>query len=123
MNIDEQLEELYNKVEARCPYKVAKHLGIRLFDFNLVDLCGLYQVPPDGRPIIILNDSVDIETQETTCYLLVLHHKSRPGVGISLTKDDILEYELAQRMERKYLKRVAEAFLKLNLSPKTSSEA
>ncbi|WP_201319111.1 hypothetical protein [Paenibacillus sp. EPM92] len=111
MNIDDHLEELYTQVGERCPYKAATHLGI-IFDTKPIgdEICGIYMMF-NQTPAILLNCNVDIETQETTLYLLIKQHKSHMGFGLALNKTDLANYERVESVKRFYFKEVAETFL------------
>ena len=116
MKIDDQIEALYDEVGERCPFKVAKHLGIALYRYDLDDdICGIYKMK-GSTPIIILNSNIHIEMEETTCYLLVKHHKSHYGIDFGLNRSELQVYERAESAQRKYLKKVTDTFLSFKIN-------
>ncbi|SDD28878.1 hypothetical protein SAMN02799630_02828 [Paenibacillus sp. UNCCL117] len=114
MNIDAQIETLYQEIGERCPFKAAKHMGIEHYDTNVGDaICGLYlREDESNRHIMLINSNIPIELQETACYLIIKHHQMHPGIGLALDKQDIEVYERAEAEHRGYIKRIADLFVR-----------
>ncbi|MCM3272603.1 hypothetical protein [Paenibacillus elgii] len=112
LNLDEQLESLYKEVGEKCPYKVARRLGILYLECPMgEELSGIYQLSPKGE-LMVINQNMNIEIQETTCYLLVKHHQTHRGIDLVLNKADVQAFERVERIERRYLKKAAEVFFR-----------
>ncbi|MFD0697487.1 hypothetical protein ACFQZT_25765 [Paenibacillus sp. GCM10027628] len=87
----DHIEDLYKGIGERCPYKLAKHQGVKLtYLDDLGEICGLYkQTTPDSYRIF-LNANVDIEMQENVVHLLIEHHNTElKGTQRLILKKDL----------------------------------
>ncbi|MEW9699644.1 hypothetical protein [Paenibacillus sp. SI8] len=73
----DRIEDLYKEIGERCPYKLAKHQGVKLtYLDDLGEICGLYKQTTPGRYRIFVNANVDIDMQENVVHLLIKHHNT-----------------------------------------------
>ncbi|NEW08213.1 hypothetical protein GK047_19620 [Paenibacillus sp. SYP-B3998] len=87
----DHMEELYKGIGERCPYKLAKHQGVKLtYLDDLGDICGLYKQTTSDSFHIYVNANVDIEMQENVVHLLIEHHNTElRGTERCLLKKDL----------------------------------
>jgi hypothetical protein len=113
LDLEKQLESLYDEIGERNPFKLAKHLGMKLSYNDFGDeICGVYKAVGQSKFYLMINSSTDLDTQETTCYLLVKHHKENTGIDTAIVKADLKKYNKLEREARRFLRIVSEIFTK-----------
>jgi hypothetical protein len=117
LNADDYTESLYDEIGARCPFKLASHLGVKLHYLDLGDdLCGFYKTSPLGTFHIFLNSNLDMDEMQATSYLLLKHHRSDSRTDLILDLNDISTAARVESSAMRYLKIASKALQ--SLSPK-----
>jgi hypothetical protein len=109
----DHIEDLYKGIGERCPYKLAKHQGVKLtYLDDLGDICGLYKQTSPNSYRIYLNSNVDIDMQESVVHLLIKHHNTelKGSERLVLKKDLHLLKHLGEEI-RKADMLIADIFL------------
>jgi hypothetical protein len=114
-------EDIYAEIGVQCPYLLAKQQGVKLATFSneIGDICGIYRMTGRDTYTILLNPAIDLETEESTVYLLLKHHNSESkGIQRCVFKNDLKFLNKIVRETKKVSSMIADIFLKGPLSQK-----
>lgn len=114
LRADDYSEAIYDEIGARCPFKLANHLGIKLHYLDLgEDICGFYKTSPLGAYHIVLNSNLDIDEMQSTSYLLLKHHRVGDKTDLILDFKDISAITRVESSAMRYLKIASRALQSL----------